>query len=124
MTGWVRGDALGGPLEVERGELTVREPDRRLDYRLHVHDGAGRPITIAGYKLPVDGVPPPLRVRVLAGHVAAGGQAPAIATGLLHMPEGGLVAQIATFRVRPPLRLHTLARFGRLIVGEHWDPCR
>jgi cholesterol oxidase len=124
VTGWVRGDAVGGPVAVEHGEFTLLDPDRRLDYRLHVHDGAGRPVTIAGFKLPMDGVPPPLNVRVLAGHVAACENAPTIATGMLHMPEGGLVAQIATFRVSPPLRLDSLARFGGLIIGEHWDPRR
>ena len=116
VTGWVRGDALGGPLEVEDGEFSVLAG--RLGYRLRVHDGADRPLTLAGYKEPVNGVPPALRVRVRAGH---GEQGPVVATALLHMPGDGLAAQVSTFRVSPPLRLDTLARFGALVVGEHWD---
>jgi len=121
--GWARVDALGGPLEIEHGEFTVLAlPDggRRLGYRLRVHDGAGRPLTLAGFKHALDGDGPPLRLRVLAGHAARDDDAPVVATGLLHMPADGIAAQIATFRVSPPLRLDALSRFGALVVGDSW----
>jgi cholesterol oxidase len=124
VAGWARIDALGGPLEIERGEFTVlARPDgvRRLGYRLALHDGAGRPLTLAGFKLAQDGERPPLRLRVLAGHVGPDDDAPVVATGLLHMPPDGVAAQIATFRVSPPLRLDALSRFGALVVGDAWD---
>jgi cholesterol oxidase len=127
VTGWVRGDALGGTLEIEGGEFTVLEGaggERRLGYRLRVHDGAGRPLTIAGYKLAVDGLPAPLRTRVLAGHVEDADDAAVVATGLLQMPDDGIAAQIATFRVAPPLALDALAHFGALVVGHAWDAPR
>jgi hypothetical protein len=47
-----------------------------------------------------------------------------VATGLLHMPADGIAAQIATFRVAPPLRLDALSRFGALVVGDSWDTTR
>jgi len=123
VAGWARVAELGGPLEIERGEFTVLElPDgaRRLGYRICVHDGAGRPLTLAGFKLALDGEGPPLRLRVLAGHVAPDDDAPVVATGLLHMAADGIAAQVATFRVSPPLRLDALSRFGTLVVGDAW----
>jgi cholesterol oxidase len=124
VDGWVRGDALGGPMEVEDGEFEVlagRDGTRRLGYRLRVRDGTGRALTITGHKSPFNGVPPALRVRVLDGQ---GERGAVVATGILEMPGGGLAAQVATFRVTPPLRLDTLARFGALVVGDHWDSHR
>jgi cholesterol oxidase len=127
VSGWVRGDALGGTLEVEGGEFTVsalRGGARHLGYRLRVHDGAGRPLTIAGFKLALDGTAPPLNVRLLTGHGEETDEAPGLAAGVLHMPDQGLAAQIATFHVSPPLRLDALARFGALVVGHAWDARR
>ena len=54
--GWVRCDALGGELPVERGHFNLfvdQDGDRsrkRMYYRLHFSDGAGHPLTLAGYK--------------------------------------------------------------------------
>lgn len=127
VAGWARVDALGGTLEVERGEFTVlalQDGARRFGYRLSVHDGAGRPLTIAGFRLAVEGECAPLRLRVLAGHVERDDEAPFVATGLLHMPADGVAAQITTFRVSPPLRLDALSRFGALVVGDSWDARR
>jgi cholesterol oxidase len=124
VAGWARVDALGGPLEIEHGEFTVFAlPDggRRLGYRLRVHDRAGRPLTLAGFKDAVDGDGTPLCLRVLAGHAGRDDDAPVVATGLLHMQADGIAAQIATFRVSPPLRLDVLSRFGALVVGDSWD---
>jgi cholesterol oxidase len=127
VAGWARIDSLGGPLEIEHGEFTVLAlPDggRRLAYRLRVHDRAGRPMTLAGVRHAVEGEEPPLRLRVLAGHAGRDDEAPVVATGLLHMPADGIAAQIATFRVSPPLRLDALSRFGALVVGDSWDTRR
>ena len=128
VTGWVRGDALGGTLDVEHGEFNVVvQPDggRRMDYRLRFHDGADRPLTLVGRKdLPPDpdGAAWTLYTRLLAGHVDAA--APVIATGILHILPGDFAKQLTTFRVDPPLRLDALARFGALFAGDLWETYR
>ena len=128
VTGWVRGDALGGTLDVEHGEFNVVvQPDggRRMDYRLRFHDGADRPLTLVGRKdLPPDpdGAAWTLYIRLLAGHVDAA--APVIATGILHILPGDFAKQLTTFRVDPPLRLDAQARFGALFAGALWETYR
>ena len=123
VTGWVRGESLGGPSEIESGAFNVIvHPDggRLMDYRLGFHDGAGRPLTLVGRKeLPADpdGEAWTLYVRVLAGH-ADSDEAPLIATGILHVLPGDFAKQLTTFRVSPPLRLDALARFGELFVKQ------
>src|SRR5215216_1351322 len=114
VSGWVRADVLGGPIEVEAGEFNVVVlPDggRRMDYRLHIHDGAGRPLTLVGRKeLPVhpDGAAWTLYLRLLAGHVGVESTAPVVATGIAHILPGDFARQLTTFRVSPPLRLDAL----------------
>jgi cholesterol oxidase len=128
--GWVRGDALGGPIEVEAGEFNVLVlPDggRRMDYRLRIHDGAGHPLTLVGRKdLPVhpDGAAWTLYLRVLAGHVGAESAAPVVATGIAHILPGDFARQLMTFRVSPPLRLDALERFGTFFAGDLWEAYR
>lgn len=132
VAGWVRGEALGGPLEVEGGEFNVvldADGGRRMDYRLRFRDGADRPLTLVGRKdLPVhpDGAAWTLYTRLLAGHVDAAADAatPVIATGILHVLPGDFAKQLTTFRVSPPLRLDALARFGALFAGDLWETYR
>jgi cholesterol oxidase len=130
VAGWVRGDALGGPIEVEGGEFNVVVlPDggRRMDYRLRVHDGAARPLTLVGRKeLPVhpDGAAWTLYLRVLSGHVDAESAAPVVATGIAHILPGDFAKQLTTFRVSPPLCLDALERFGAYFAGDLWEAYR
>ena len=132
VTGWVRGGALGGPLEVERGELHLAigaDGVRRMDYRLRFHDGADRPITLAGLKevrRELADAPPALYTRLLAGHVEAADEpaAAVLATGILEVHPDELARQLSSFRVSPPLRLDALARFGVLFAGDLWHTYR
>jgi len=129
VTGWVRGAVLGGPVEVERGEfhLAVRaDGARRMDYRLHFHDGADRPVTLVGFKEVrgnLEDAAPALRTRLLAGHVdpVAEPTAPVVATGILQLDANEFAKQLTSFRVSPPLRLDALARFGVLFAGDLWE---
>ena len=132
VTGWVRGGALGGPLEVEHGEFHLAigtDGTRRMDYRLPFHDGADRPVTLVGFKEVrgrlSDGAPA-LHTRLLGGHVDAEGEpvAPVIATGILHLHPEEFARQLSSFRVSPPLRLDALARFGVLFAGDIWQTYR
>src|SRR5436305_1613247 len=56
ITGTVTCDALGGELDVEQGWFHLfvdagEHGERKLmQYRLWMHDGAGHPITLRGYK--------------------------------------------------------------------------
>ena len=132
VTGWVRGGALGGPLEIESGEFHLAvgaEGTRRMDYRLRFRDGADRPVTLAGFKEANGGLadaPPALYTRLLAGHVdGADEPAPAVlATGILEVHPDELARQLSSFRVSPPLRLDALARFGVLLAGDLWHTYR
>jgi len=130
VTGWVRGGALGGPLEIERGEFHLSVGaggTRRMDYCLRFHDGADRPVTLAGFK-EANGelAPPALYTRLLAGHVDGADEpaATVLATGILEIHPDGLARQLASFRVSPPLRLDALARFGVLLAGDLWHTYR
>lgn len=132
VTGWVRGGALGGPLEIERGEFHLAvgaEGTRRMDYRLRFHDGADRPVTLAGFREVREGLadaPPALFTRLLAGHVDAADEpaAAVLATGILEVRPDELARQLSSFRVSPPLRLDALARFGVLFAGDVWNTYR
>ena len=132
VSGWVRGDALGGPLELEDGEFHLAvhaDGGRRMDYRLRFHDGAGRPITLVGFKDirgDLEQAAPALYTRLLAGHVDAAGEpaAPVIATGILQLQPNELAKQLSSFRVSPPLRLDALTHFGLLFAGDLWETYR
>jgi cholesterol oxidase len=126
VTGWIRGGALGGPLEVERGEFDLAlaaDGARRMDYRLFFRDGADRPLTLVGFKevsSELAQAPTPLHMHLLAGHVDAPDEpaAPVMATGILHPRPDELARQLSSFRVSPPLRLDALASFRVLVAGD------
>lgn len=132
VSGRVRSDALGGPLEVEHGQfhLAARaDGTRRMDYRLWFHDGADHPLSLVGFKeVPVGlGDPGPLLyTRLLAGHVEAADESATsvVATGILQLHPDEFAKQLSTFRVSPPLRLDALARFGVLFAGDLWETYR
>jgi len=132
VTGWVRGNALGGPLEIEHGDFhlaVAADGARRMDYRLRFHDGADRPVTLVGFKEirgSLEDAPPALRARLLADHVDAGAEtdAPVVATGILQPQPDEFAKQLSSFRVSPPLRLDALARFGVLFAGDLWETYR
>src|SRR5205823_14850915 len=95
--------ALGGVRPVERGtfNLFVEQGDGsdRMLYRLLFEDGAGRPLTLSGFKVVRDDPgfdlwsdTTTLYTRILAGHVeAAGGPAAGVvAAGVLRIGAAGV----------------------------------
>jgi cholesterol oxidase len=127
VAGWIRCDALGGLLDVERGRFNLRVDGdrRRMEYRLEFRDPADAPLTLRGFR--------ELRVapgydlwsdlatlyaRVHAEHDADG---PVVATAILEIHPDDFAKQLTSFRVSPPLRLDALARFGTVFAGEFWD---
>lgn len=136
--GYVSCQALGGKLPVERGIFNLfvdtADPDtKRMLYRLFFTDGAGRPLTMSGFKL-VKNDPgfdlwpdtSTLYTRVLGGHVDPAGdaQAEVVASGILTIYLRDFARQLTTFRSHggtPMERARALERFGRLFLGDLWD---
>jgi cholesterol oxidase len=135
--GYVRADALGGQLPVERGDFNLfvdkdRDPHRkRMLYRLHFADANGHPLTLTGFKVVEDdpgidsiwGDTSTLFTRVLAGHVQADQDAEAelVASGVLHIMPLDFAHQLTTFRAEPAGRVDAVARFGGLFAGKLWE---
>jgi cholesterol oxidase len=135
--GYVRADALGGELPVERGDFNLlvdqdRDPRRkRMLYRLRFADANGHPLTLTGFKVVEDdpGIDSiwvdtsTLFTRVLAGHVEADQdeEAELVASGVLHIMPLDFARQLTTFRTDPPDRLDAVVRFGSLFAGDLWD---
>jgi hypothetical protein len=137
-TGTITCDALGGELSIEDGvfNLLVDDADpahKRMIYRLFFRDGEGRPRTIYGVKEVADDPgfdlwpdTTTLYTRVLAGHIAPGGEEAAAVTaaGVVHVHALDFLQQLTTFRARGESahdRALALARFGRLFFGKLWD---
>ena len=137
ITGHVQCDALGGRLEVQKGWFNLFVDDdedgeerKLMKYRLHIADGEGHPITLSGFKEVKDDKgfdvwsdTTTLFTRILAGHVAPGGDddAEAVATGILHVLPQDFAVQLTTFRVDPAHRVDALGRFGALFAGSLWE---
>jgi cholesterol oxidase len=136
--GWVSGDIVGGQCRVEQGWFnlfvdTQRAGERRMLYRLFFRDGAGKALTMSGFKvIKDDGVDrawhdtTTLYTRLLAGHVMADGEAGAtvIASGIIIVRKADFVHQLTTFRVDGPglvARLAAAQRFGQFFLGSLWD---
>ena len=136
--GYVRCEALGGNLPVERGifNLFVYEEDpsrRRMLYRLFVRDGAGRPLTLSGFKVVEDDPgsdlwtdTTTLFTRILQGHVKPEDepQAQIVASGIINIHLLDFFKQLTTFRTEGPTpaeRASALTRFGKLFLGDLWD---
>jgi cholesterol oxidase len=136
--GWVRCEALGGRLPVERGAFNLFVDDhdparKRMLYRLFFRDGVGRPLTLSGFKV-VGGRPgigvwrdtTTLYVRVLGGHVGEGDEpgAEVVASGVLRLRPWGFARQLATFRgggATRRARAAAIRRFGALFLGQLWQ---
>ena len=148
LEGHIKCDALGGELPVEPGSrfnLFVDDADpsrKRMFYRLLFRDGAGRPLTLSGFKDIKDdpgrdvwGDTTTLFTRILKGHVSEAEEAEArqdaaryaglvVASGVIHIHFFDFLRQLTTFRAEGPTlsdRAAALARFGRLFMGKLWD---
>lgn len=145
--GYIRCAALGGELPVERGvfNLFVDDEDARatrMFYRLYFRDGAGRPLTLSGYKLVKDDPgadlwddTTTLFTRLLRGHVGPEEEAAmerdlealqrgVAAAGILRIHLADFMKQLTTFRAEAPTaaeRRTALVRFGRFFLGKLWD---
>jgi cholesterol oxidase len=134
--GYVRCDALGGELPVQKGAFNLfvdQDGDRerkRMLYRLHLTDDAGRPLTLSGFKVIEDDPgfdiwqdTTTLYTRVLEGHLEPGeeGGAEQVAIGIIHIHLLDFAKQLTTFRTDPPGRLDALGRFGELFAGDLWE---
>lgn len=135
--GWVRCDALGGRLTVQKGVFNLfvesGENQRRMLYRLHLADGEGRALTMTGFKVIRDDPgldlwpdTTTLGVRLLAGHVEPDGDeaAEVVAAGQIHIYLLDFARQLTTFRVSGGSvaeRAGALRAFGRLFAGQLWD---
>jgi predicted acylesterase/phospholipase RssA len=136
--GYVRSEALGGRLPVERGRfnLFVDQGDarrKRMLYRLHFHDATGRPLTLSGFKEIRDDPgrdvwrdTTTLYTRVFQGHLGPEDEEDAepVASGILRILVPDFLRQLTTFRAQAPTfveRLHVVRRFGQLFMGRLWD---
>ncbi len=135
--GWLRCEALGGRLPVERGIFNLFVDDepgsKRMLYRLFFRDGAGHPLTLAGFKVVRERSgghvwrdTSTLYTRVLRGHVGEGDEpgAETVASGILRLRPWDFARQLTTFRAgatSPAGRLAALGRFDALFVGQLWQ---
>ncbi|MGH4022655.1 MAG: metallophosphoesterase family protein [Pseudonocardiaceae bacterium] len=135
-TGWVKSEDLSGQRPVEHGlfNLFVDSEDpslKKMRYRLHFSDGAGEPLTLAGFKDIRDDPgsdlwsdTTTLYVRILRGHVEAEAGAEVLAAGILNIYMLDFARQLTTFRVHgsgPADRTRALTDFGQLFLGNLWD---
>jgi hypothetical protein len=129
-TGWVRSEALGGQLPVERGWFnlfvdTEQPGDKRMLYRLHFADAVGHPLTLTGYKVikhdaGFDLWPDTttLYTRLLRGHVTPGEDegAETVASGILRVQKLDFLRQLTTFRGSGSTVGRNLGALGRFNV--------
>jgi hypothetical protein len=132
--GYLRCDALGGQLPVERGVFNLfvdTEPGvKRMLYRLWFRDGVGHPLTLTGFKLVRDDAgfdvwkdTTTLFTHVLRGHVEVGDDANAelVASGVLRIRIRDFARQLTTFRAGGPslaARLGALVKFGWIFTAQ------
>ena len=131
--GYLRCDALGGQLPVERGVFNLfvdTEPGvKHMLYRLWFRDGVGHPLTLTGFKLVRDDAgfdvwkdTTTLFTHVLRGHVEVGDDADAelVASGVLRIRIRDFAKQLTTFRAGGPsvgAQLGALVKFGWIFIG-------
>jgi hypothetical protein len=132
--GYLRCDALGGQLPVERGWFNLfvdTEPGvKHMLYRLWFRDGVGHPLTMTGFKLVKDDAgfdvwkdTTTLFTRVLQDHVAEGADdgAKELAAGVLRIRARDFAKQLTTFRAGGPslgAQLGALAKFGVIFMQQ------
>ena len=136
--GYVRCQALGGELAVEKGVFNLfvdrEDPARkRMLYRLFFRDGDGKPLTLSGFKVIEDDPgwdlwsdTTTLFTRILEGHVNPEdeSQAQVVASGIINIQLLDFLKQLTTFRTEGPTaadRASALTRFGKLFLGDLWD---
>jgi cholesterol oxidase len=136
--GWVRCEALGGRLPVERGAFNLLVDDdgsgrKRMLYRLFFGDGVGHPLTLTGTKYVGAGSgvrvwrdTTNLYVRILRGHVGEEDEpgAETVASGILRLRPPGFLRQLTTFRATAPTlayRVAAIGRFDALFLGGLWQ---
>ena len=132
--GYLRCDALGGQLPVERGWFNLfvdTEPGvKHMLYRLWFRDGVGHPLTMTGFKLVRDDAgfdvwkdTTTLFTHVLRGHVEPGGDADAehVASGVLRIRVRDFAKQLTTFRAGGPsvgAQFGALVKFGWIFMAQ------
>jgi cholesterol oxidase len=137
-TGWVRSSDFGGQLPVERGWFNLfvdagTPTLKHMLYRLFFRDGAGKPLTLSGFKL-IHNDPgfdfwhdtTTLFTHVFEGHLQQEeeAQATVVATGIIQLHMLDFLHQLSTFRVDAPTDLEkasALSRFGVFFLGGLWD---
>ena len=136
--GYIRCEALGGELPVEKGvfNLFVDEGDpsrKRMLYRLFFRDDSGHPLTWSGFKVVEDDPgsdlwddTTTLFTRILQGHVGPEEEerTQVVASGIVRIHLLDFLRQLTTFRTEGPSpaeRASALAKFGRLFLGDLWD---
>jgi predicted acylesterase/phospholipase RssA len=136
--GYIECAAFGGKRPVTEGRfnLFVEDGDpkhRTMYYRLWFDDGAGRPLTLLGFKdvrddpgFDVWSDTTTLHTRILQGHVMPeeDGGDKVLAAGILKLHLEDFLKELTTFRVEGPTladRSAALARFGTLFLGKLWD---
>ncbi len=136
--GYVKCDALGGELPVEKGVFNLfvdaEDPSRkRMLYRLFFRDGEGHPLTLSGFKVIEDDPgfdlwadTTTLFTRILKGHVGPEEEegAPIVASGIIVIQLLDFFKQLTTFHTEGPTpadRASALTRFGKLFLGDLWD---
>ena len=136
--GWVRCEALGGRLPVERGVFNLFVDDqgsihKRMLYRLFFRDGVGHPLTLAGFKVVRERSgghvwrdTSTLYVRVVRGHVDERDEpgAEVVASGIMRLRPPDFLRQLATFRAGGPTpvkRAAAIGRFDALFLAALWQ---
>lgn len=132
-TGWVESEVLGGRFVVERGEFNLfvdeGDPtDKRMLYRLWFTDGGGHRLRLDGHKVVHDEAGRDLwtdttTLFTTVTRLGEDGEQQVMA-GVLRITPAAFARQLTTFRATGPTaaaRAATIARFGRLFVGQLWD---
>ena len=147
LQGYVRCEALGGQLPVEKAKFNLFVDDqdpsiKRMFYRLFFRDSQGNPLTLSGFKYIKDDPgfdlwhdTTTLFTRVLHGHVSEEDEKAAakdneklkqmvLASGIIIIYFFDFLKQLTTFRAEGPTlsdRASAMSRFGKLFMGKLWD---
>jgi len=137
VEGYVKYDALGGELPVEKGEFDclvgTAGNSREIRYRLFFRDGNGAPYTLSGVKrIGQDGIlnvwrdSTTLFTRIFESHIDAAQektQQPK-AAGILHIHPLDFMEELTTFRGEGGSfteEVEAVAKFGRFFLSTLWD---
>jgi hypothetical protein len=127
-TGWAEASGLGGRLEIERGWFNLLVDaggprHRHMDYRLHLRDAAGRPVTFLGFKDVHDDTfhDPWADTSTLFADLYSGHVDRASATDERHLAAGILRISRAGFaKLLGSIRAHGAGPAGRLAAKARW----